>query len=141
MIGIVLAIAAACFWSFSAILARLGLEGGIRTSTGTFISALSSLLLLGGLALVINFDDVMALGLAAVLWFALIGIVNYVLGRQFNYLAIGRIGVAKSAPLLASAPLFSFILAVSFLGESVNPALIVGTLTIVGGLYLTVTSQ
>lgn len=141
MIGVVLAITAAGCWSFSAILARLGLQSGIKTSTGTFISTLSSLVLLVTLALVLNFDDVMALGLAAVLWFALVGIVNYVLGRQFNYLSIGLIGVAKSSPLFASAPLFSFFLAVTFLGESVNPALIIGTLTIVCGLYLTVTSQ
>ncbi len=141
MIGVVLAITAAGCWSFSAILARLGLQGGIKVSTGTFISALSSLVLLVGLALVFNFDDVKALGLTAVIWFAIIGIVNYVLGRQFNYLSIGRIGVTRSSPLFASAPLFSFILAVSFLGESVNPALIIGTVITISGLYLVVTSQ
>ncbi|MEE8418667.1 MAG: DMT family transporter [Dehalococcoidales bacterium] len=141
MIGMVLALAAACFWSFSAILARLGLEGGIRTSTGTFISMLSSLLILGTLALVLNFKDVISLGVAALLWFTLVGVVNYVLGRQFNYLAIGNIGVTKASPLFASSPLFSFVLAVIFLGEGVNLALIIGTLTIVIGIYLTVTSQ
>ena len=141
MIGILLAIAASCFWSISAILARLGLESGIRTSTGTFISMLSSLLVLGTMALVLNFKDVMALSVTALLWFTLVGVVNYVLGRQFNYAAIGTIGVTKASPLFASSPLFSFILAVIFLGESVNTALIIGTLAIVTGIYLTVTSQ
>lgn len=77
----------------------------------------------------------------AFLWFGLLGIINYVMGRQFNYISIRRIGVTRASPLFSSSPLFAMILAVSFLGESVNPAIVVGTLTIVGGLYLVVTSQ
>ena len=139
--GALLAVTAALCWAIGAILARLGLQGGIKASTGTFISTISSLVLLGGLALIINFKDVLQLSLAAVAWFAVIGVINYVGGRQFNYSAIRRIGVTKASPLFASAPLFAFIFAVIFLGESVNPALIIGTLTIVGGIGLVVTSQ
>jgi len=93
------------------------------------------------LALAINFDDVLNLLWITFLWFGLIGIINYVMGRQFNYISIRRIGVTKASPLFSSAPLFAMILAVSFLGESVNLAIITGTLIIVGGLYLVVTSQ
>lgn len=141
MLGVLLAIAAAASYSVSAVLARLGLQGGIRTSTGTFISSLSSLALIGTLALIVNFKDMQALLPEAILWFALIGFINYVLGRQFNYGSIQRIGVSRAAPLFASSPLFAFLLAVIFLGESVNPALIAGTLVLVGGLYLVVTSR
>ncbi len=141
MLGIVLAITAAFCWSIGAVFARLGLQGGLRASTGTLISSISSLLLLGTLALVINFDDVVNLLPLALVWFGLIGIVNYVMGRQFNYLSIKRIGVSKATPLFASAPLFAMVLAVIFLGEAVNLPIIIGTLIIVGGLYLVVTSQ
>jgi len=141
MLGVLLAITAACCWSITAILVRLGLQSGIRTSTGTLISMFSSLLLLGTLALVLNYDDVVKLVPLTLLWFGLIGIVNYVMGRQFNYQAISRIGVTKASPLFSSAPLFAMILALIFLGETVNPAVLVGTLTIVSGLYLVVTSQ
>ncbi len=140
MLGIVLAVTAACCWSISAILARLGLRG-IKPSTATFISMLSSLLLVGSLALIINFDDVVHLSPTALLWFGLIGIINYLLGRQFNYRAIRHIGVVRATPLFSAAPVFAMILAVSFIGESVNPAIIAGTFVIVGGLYLVVTSQ
>lgn len=141
MLGVILAITAACCWSISAILVRLGLQSGIRTSTGTLISLISSLLLLVSLALVINFDDVLNLSWITLLWFGLIGIITYVMGRQFNYNSIQRIGVTRASALFSSAPLFATVLAVSFLGESINPAVIIGTLTIVGGLYLVVTSQ
>ncbi len=141
MQGIILAIAAACGWSISAILARVALQSGLRSSTGTLISMTSSLLVLGALALTVNFDEVLNLAWMAFLWFGLLGILNYVMGRHFNYISIRRIGVARASPLFSSAPLFAMILAVSFLGESVNPAVVVGTLTIAGGLYLVVTSQ
>jgi len=141
MLGIVLAISAACCWSIGAILARLGLQGGLKTSTGTFISATSSLLLLGTLAFIINYDDIMSLVPQALIWFSLVGIVNYVMGRQFNYMSIQRIGVTKASPLFATAPLFALVLAVVFLGETINLPIIVGTLIISGGLYLVVTSQ
>ena len=141
MLAVILAITAACCWSVMGILARLGLQSGIRASTGTFISTISSLLLLATLALALNFDDVLNLSWITFLWFGLIGIITYVMGRQFNYNSIQRIGVNKASSLFASAPLFAMVLAVSFLDESVNIAIITGTLTIVGGLYLVVTSR
>ena len=141
MTGALLAVAAAVCWSVSAIMVRLGLRGGIKSTTGTFISTISSLILLGGLALLIDFKDIRLLSLTTVAWFAAVGLVNYVGGRLFNYISIRRIGVAKAAPLFASSPLFAFIFAVTFLGETVNLALIIGTLTIAAGLYLVVTSQ
>ncbi len=140
MLGIVLAITAALFWGTSATLSRLGLQN-IKASTGTLISMLSSILLVGLLALTINFDDVVHISPTALLWFGLIGVINYVLGRQFNYLSITHIGVTKAAPLFASAPLFAIILAVVLIGESINPAIIIGTFAIVAGLYFVIVSQ
>ncbi len=140
MLGILLAITAALCWGTSAIFARLGLQS-IRTSTGTLISMLSSVLVVGLLALAINFDDIVHLSPTALLWFSLIGVVNYVLGRQFNYAAIKYIGATKASPLFASAPLFAIVLAVTLIGESVNLAIVTGTFIIIAGLYLVVTSK
>ncbi len=140
MLGSVLAITAAFCWGTGAVFARLGLQR-IKPSAGTFISMVSSIILVGSLALIINFDAVASLSLTALLWFALIGVINYVIGRQFNYLGIGRIGVTKATPIFAAAPLFAIILAVIFIGEKVNVPIVIGTLSIVGGLSLLVTSK
>lgn len=140
MLGIVLAITAALGWGASAIFARLGLQG-IKTSTGTLISMLSSVLLVGSLALILNFDDVVHLSPMALLWFGLIGLLNYALGRQFNYSSIRYVGATQASVLFSSSPVFAMVLAVTLLGESVNPAIIIGTLIIVAGLYLVVTSK
>ena len=141
MTGIALAITAACCWAWSAIFARLGLSSGIKASAGTFVSMLSSFLMVAILALALNFRDVLGLSLIAVFWFGLIGVINYVIGRQLNYAAIDRIGVVRASPLFATAPLFAMILAVSFIGETVNVPIVIGTLTIVAGIFLVVTSQ
>ena len=141
MTGIILAIIAACCWAWSAIFARLGLNTGIRASTGTMVSIISCFLLVGILALALDFSDVLLLTPMALLWFALIGVVNYILGRQFNYASINRIGVVRASPLFSKSPLFAMILAVSFLGESINPAIVTGTIAIVTGIYLVVSSR
>lgn len=140
MLGIVLAITAAFCWGTGAIFARLGL-GRIKPSPGTLISMLSSLVLVGSLALTTRFDDVRSLSPAALAWFSLIGILNYLLGRQFNYSAIRYIGVTRATPLFATAPFFAIILAIVFLGEKVNVPIILGAFSVVAGLYLVVTSR
>lgn len=140
MLGILLAIAAAFFWGTSAIFSRLGLQN-IKASTGTFISMLSSILVVGLLALTLNFDDVVHISSTALLWFGLIGVVNYVLGRQFNFLSITYIGATKATTLFASAPFFAIILAVTLIGESINLSSIIGTFVVIAGLYLVITSQ
>ena len=141
MTGIILAIIAACCWAATAILVRLGLNSSMKASTGTFVSMLSSLLLVGLLAIIIDYEAITSLTPMALLLFGLIGIVTYVLGRQFNYSAIRHIGAVRASPLFGSAPFFALILAISFLGESINVAIVIGTLTIIVGLYLVVTGQ
>ncbi len=140
MLGILLAIAAAFFWGTSAIFSRLGLQN-IKASTGTFISMLSSILVVGLLALTLNFDDIIHISPTTLLWFGLIGVVNYVLGRQFNFLSITYIGATKATTLFATAPFFAIILAVTLIGESINPTIVIGIFAIVAGLYLVIISQ
>ncbi len=140
MLGIVLAIIAGACWGIGATFARLGLQG-IKPTTGTLISMLSSIMLICSLTLIINYDAVLSLTPKPLLWFCLVGVVTYVLGRQFNYSAIRRIGVGKATPIFASAPLFAIIIAIIFTGESINLPIIIGTLSIVVGLYLVITSR
>lgn len=140
MLGIILAITAGACWGIGSTFARLGLQG-IRVSTGVLISMLSSIMLICSLALIIDYDAVLSLTPKEVLWFGLIGVVTYVLGRQFNYMAIRRIGVGRATPIFASAPLFAITIAITFTGESINLPIITGTLFIVVGLYLVITSR
>ena len=94
-----------------------------------------------GLALVFNRDAFPTLTVVAFLWFALSGLFNFALGRLFNTFSIQLAGVARATPLFSTAPLFATILAILFLGESVTPWLLLGTVTIVGGIVLITSEQ
>lgn len=140
MTGILFALTAAVSWGIGAIFVRLGAQK-INTPTGTFISMLASMIFVSSLALTLDMDSVLDITPMALLWFSMTGLMSYVLGRGFNYTAIRYIGVSKATPMIASAPLFVIIIAVVFTDESVNLPIVAGTLSIVAGLYLVVTSR
>ena len=71
----------------------------------------------------------------------MIGIINFFLGRQLNYLAIRYIGVAKAIPIFSSAPFFAMILAVTLIGEKINVYMAVGTFFIIAGISLVIMRQ
>lgn len=140
MLAIGLAIAAASSWGFSAILVRLGLRD-MATSMGTFISLVAGLVLTGLLAVTTQREALAALSLSTIGLFAVIGILNFPMGRFFNYLSMGRLGVARSTPLLASAPLFAVLLAVFVTGEHLELSTGIGIAFIFAGLYVTLTGR
>ncbi|MFN8638295.1 MAG: DMT family transporter [Dehalococcoidia bacterium] len=140
MLAIALALAAASSWGFSAVLVRLGLRD-MSTSMGTLISLVAGLLLTGVLAVATQSEALSQVTLTTVGLFAIIGILNFPMGRFFNYLSMSRLGVARSTPLLASAPLFAVILAVLLTGEDLRLATGVGIALIFTGLYVTLTGR
>ncbi len=123
----------------SAVLVRIGLQ---YTSTwvGTFISLAAGLLVTVLLALAFQREAVLDVSMRAVVLFGVIGILNFPMGRFFNYVALGRLGVARSTPILASVPFFAVLIAVLFAGETLRPATAAGIGFVLAGLYVTVTA-
>jgi len=140
MLGILLSLAAAVTWGIGGVFVRLGAPD-LKISTGTFVSLIPSLLLTLVTALAVNFQDFASITLVGILWFGLIGVLNFRLGRHFNYLGIYLLGVSRSSPIIASSPLFAMVMAVTFLGESVNLFIIGGTMLVVAGLVLVVSKE
>jgi drug/metabolite transporter (DMT)-like permease len=138
--AVFLALGAAVSWGFSASLVRIGLRY-LSTATGTLISLISGCLLTGALVLVFELDALTSLSAEALALFAVIGILNFPLGRFLNYLSVARLGVGRSTPILASAPLFAMVLAVIFTGESITIVTLIGTALILAGLYITLRSR
>jgi drug/metabolite transporter (DMT)-like permease len=139
MVGIVFALVAAICWGFAAIMVRLGVQS-LRPTTGTWMSLVPGLLMVMSLAVVFNLDEITTLVGIAFAWFALSGLFNFALGRLLNTISVDLVGVTRSAPLFAAAPLFATIFAVVFLGESITPLLLLGTITVMGGIAL-ITSE
>lgn len=139
MLAIALAVLAASSWGLSAVLVRRGLRD-LSTSAGTLISLTSGLLFTALLVVLLQFDALLRVSWWGVLLFGLIGVLNFPMGRFFNYMAIGRLGVGRSTPLLASSPLFAVMIAVAFTGEHLTLATGAGIALILGGVFVTITA-
>ena len=136
MTGIGLALLAASGFGATAIFARLGLRG-MTTPYGVVLSMVVSASAAMVIALVLHPGEVIGVSLAALGWFLLVGLLNFPLGRMFNYLSVRLAGVSRASTVVAASPLFATALAVVILDESVNAAILVGTASIIAGLILT----
>ncbi|MBI4328634.1 MAG: DMT family transporter [Chloroflexi bacterium] len=138
--GILFALIAMTMWGVGAIFVRLGLRG-MRASTGTFISLLVGVPFSLAVALVMDWRALAEVPFSVLPWLVLVGLLNFQLGRFLNYSAISAAGVSRAAPIIGIAPLFASLIAVVFLGETLSVYLLLGTVSIVGGLGLILSSQ
>jgi len=139
LLGTFLAVMASLGWGSSAIFTRLALLH-MRSTTGTILSLWVGLALFMTLAFVFHREAILRLRPDILGWMALSGVLNFPMGRFFNYTAVQRLGVSRATPIIGSAPLFATLYAVVFTGERVTPLLLVGTVSIVAGIALLVSA-
>ncbi len=139
MFAILLAVLAAASWGFSAVLVRMGLRD-VSTASGTLLSLAAGLVMTAVLAVTFEWSRLTGISLTAVLLFGVIGILNFPMGRYFNYMSMSHLGVGRSTPILASAPLFAIVVAVALTGEQLRVATAAGVVCILCGLYVTITA-
>lgn len=139
MLGLFAAALAAVGWGTDAVLARRGLRE-IPPALGTFLSLCAGLAACLVALLVFDPGGLGRYPPAAFAWFALVGLINFLVGRQCNYNATKRLGAARSVSIFATSPLISILLAVLFTGERASPLLLLGVALIVAGVVLVVRS-
>ena len=140
VLALLLGTAAAIAFGFVPLFARLGLIH-LRTNTGVLTSMLAGLFVVGLFAVPLHIHDMVAISMRTLLWVAIIGFVNYRLGRFFNYTSVRLAGVARASPLLATSPLWATLGAIIFLGEAPNLATLLGAIAVVGGVVLIVSER
>ena len=132
--GILGALTAAFAWGTDSVLAREGLRK-VPPALGTFISLCASLIVCL-IALAISGPS--AYPWHGVLWLLLVGVCNFLVGRQCNFRSTQRLGAARASSLIATSPLFSVALAVLFTGERLTLPLLAGVVLTVSGVVLIV---
>jgi len=140
MMGIVLALMAAGGFGSTAVFARLGLEH-MRAATGTLFSLIVSSAIAVAIALGLHASEIFGLGGSALAWLAIAGVLSFPLGRLLNYTGVSLAGVSRASPIIGAAPLFATALALSLGGESLSTPILVGTVSIIGGLVLILSQQ
>ena len=134
-VGEALAIGSAVAWAVTSIVMRPIAETALWRSSVLRLAVCTGLLLVyavpsGALQRAVTAPPVA--------WAWLFGstLCSMVLGDSFYFLASARIGVARALPIASSFPLLSTLGAILFLGESMTPALILGSLLIVVAVAL-----
>ncbi len=140
MLGIILSLLAATGWGLSAVLAMVGLQG-VRPALGTLISLVSGFIIVLLVTLAVDREELLSVQPEAIIWFILIGILNFPMGRLFNFQSMSRIGVSKSTTVLASSTLFAMALAVILIGERLTPLIVIGSAFILTGLLIVLTER
>ncbi|MDP2720247.1 MAG: DMT family transporter [Dehalococcoidia bacterium] len=138
--GIFFAVISSIGWGVSAVLVGGSLHK-MKVLPGTALSVVASFLTVAIITSLLQWDELVSAGWNAVLLFALVGVLSFTLGRFFNYLGIRRLGAARTTSITAAAPLFASITAIIFLKEVPNTLIISGTILVVVGLYLTMSSK
>ena len=117
----------------------------IRVGTQTVSSPVATTLAVGtgavvstALALIFNFAEMRELTPIAYVWFFVLAVMGYPLGRLLNYTSISMIGAARTAPIDSLRPLFAMGLAILFLHERPGLLIALGTPVIVLGLVLVI---
>jgi uncharacterized membrane protein len=87
-------------------------------------------------SLFLLFTPLSSLTRASILIFAAVGLFQPGLTRLLSYKGIDTLGVAITDPIRATTPLFSAMMAILFLGETLTLPIVVATLMIIAGITL-----
>ena len=133
MVAIGLSFLAIMGFGSATIFARLGMAR-VGPMPVTFYSLCFSFLASGILAVIFVSRDFIALPLIVLAWCLMLGAFNFLGGRNLSYLAVGRIGAARSGAIVGTSAVFASILAITITGERPHWVVLLGTLVVVVGL-------
>ena len=133
MTAIGLSLLAIMGFGSATIFARLGM-GRVGPMPITMLSLLTSLLASGILAVVFAPGDFITLPLIVLAWCLMLGAFNFLGGRNLSYLAVGRIGAARTGAIVGTSAVFASILAITVTGERPHWVVLAGTVVVVLGL-------
>ena len=137
MTGIALALVALAGFSANIMVARVG-GARVPISAGYFVAVsvnvvFAALLVIAELAVR---SQPLQWNAKGTLLFALAGFFSTYLGRWFMYESVARLGPARTSAFQVSSPLFTFLIALAFLGETLAAQALAGLAVTALGLLL-----
>lgn len=136
-VAVAFAFLAACGFASGNVLVRVGTQK-VPAPTAALFTVLSGMVLVAGLALVLNRDDIESLSTEAIGWIILMGIMAYPMARLLLVTGISMVGASRAVPMSGIQPVIAFTLGVILLGERPNLLITLGTPIIVSGLFLVI---
>ncbi len=127
------ALACGFFTAVNLIFLKKGLAHGNPISATVLSLAINVLSFWSFVLAVLPWDEILR---PELLIFVLVGLIQPGGTRFLAYLSVEKVGVAVTAPIRATTPLFSSLLAIAVLGEQLTPSVGAGTALVVGGITL-----
>ena len=135
MLGILFALCAAVGFGATAFFARLSVQH-MRPTTGVIVSLIVGVICTSVFVVVMDGAEALSLEWTQIALLFLAGFASFVGGRLLNFVAVSKIGVARSSPVVGASPLFAVTLAILLLGETPNLIVAVGTISIITGVVV-----
>lgn len=131
------ALITAILWGLSPVIGKKGLErGGTSIQAAMTIIVTTSVLAWVALLLTHGTASFNGLTLAEAGIFLFGGIVGTTLGRLAYYAGVRRVGASVSVGVMNTRPVFSIVMAIGFLNETVTPIVGVGVLFLTSGVLI-----
>ena len=121
------------------VLARVGLVS-VPSSTGNLISVLGGWVPVVVIAAILWPNALFTMPAAAYFWMVAVGAINFPIGRFLNLASLKLLGVARANPVMATAPLYSAFVGVTFLDENMTWPIALGMFITMTGVILVVTA-
>lgn len=135
MLGVLFALFAALGFGATAFFARLSNQH-MRPTSGVIVSLVVGVIFTSVFVVVMDGAEAVALEWTQFALLFLAGFASFVGGRLLNFVAVSKIGVARSSPVVGASPLFAVALAILLLGETPNLTVAVGTISIITGVVV-----
>ena len=108
----------------------------MRPTTGVIVSLVVGLMCTSVFVVAMDGSEALSLEWTQLALLFLAGGASFVGGRLLNFVAVSKIGVARSSPVVGASPLFAVTLAILLLGETPNLTVAVGTVSIITGVVV-----
>jgi drug/metabolite transporter (DMT)-like permease len=133
---LVAVLAALCWAAANTCIARGSTRGG---DNGAFLSICLTVLMAGAFWLFrLDITRLPHLNLTGILWFSIAGALTIFFGRVFFHSSVQHLGAIRSASVKRLVPFFTVALGITWLGETLQPAVAAGMLLIFSGFILLV---
>ncbi len=139
-LGVGYGLVSALGFGATAIFARVGMRH-VRPTTGTAVSLIIGAMVTMAIALSLHAAEIVALGAAAFGFILLNATLSYPVGRLFNFIGVHFAGASRASIIIGASPLFSAVLAVWLLDEEINATILVGTVLIIVGIGVVLSSR
>jgi drug/metabolite transporter (DMT)-like permease len=123
--------------AFTFAVAEIAIRNALRFATIITISILTlAVQFLIYTVLLLVTGEFSELNTPGLIWFLVAGFMNPLVFMAFYLIGMQRIGVARSAPIKGSAPLFAVLFAAGYLGERLEVLQYLGIALVVGGILV-----